>query len=68
MLFQTGGRDSGSPVSGIARLEPPIREAYRLYAAESAFESRVVPDLGHVYTPEMWERTVDWLARHLAAP
>ena len=68
ILFQTGGRDSGSPVSGIARLEPPIREAYRLYAAESAFESRVVPDLGHVYTPEMWERTVDWLARHLAAP
>ena len=65
MLFQTGGRDSGSPASGIARLEPPLREAYRLYAAESAFESRVHPDLGHVYTPEMWERTQAWFARHL---
>lgn len=65
MLFQTGGRDSGSPASGIARLEPPLREAYRLYGAESAFESRLYPDLGHVYTPEMWERTQAWLSRHL---
>jgi dienelactone hydrolase len=65
MLFMTGGKDSGSPASGIARLEPPIREAYRLYGAESAFESRLYPDLGHVYTPEMWDRTQAWLARHL---
>jgi len=65
MLFQTGGRDSGSPVVGIERLEPTIREAYRLHGAESAFESRVLPDLGHVYTPEMWEHTVAWLSRHL---
>jgi dienelactone hydrolase len=65
LLFMTGGKDSGSPASGIARLEPPIREAYRLYGADSSFESRLYPDLGHVYTPEMWERTQAWLARHL---
>ncbi|MFM8878323.1 MAG: alpha/beta hydrolase family protein [Verrucomicrobiota bacterium] len=65
MLFMTGGKDSGSPVSGIARLEPPIREAYRLYGAEASFESRLYPELGHVYTPEMWERTQAWLERYL---
>ena len=65
LLFMTGGKDSGSPASGIARLEPPISEAYRLYGADSSFESRLYPDLGHVYTPEMWERTQAWLARHL---
>jgi hypothetical protein len=51
---------------GIERLEPTIRQVYRLHGAESAFESRVFPELGHVYTPEMWERTVAWLSRHLA--
>ena len=65
LLFMTGGKDSGSPASGIARLEPPIREAYRLYGADAAFESRLYPDLGHVYTPEMWDRTQAWLGRHL---
>lgn len=65
VLFQTGDRDGGSPVDGIHAIEDAVRPAYRLYGSEAAFQSIVYPGLGHVYTPQMWARTLEWLDAHL---
>jgi dienelactone hydrolase len=65
ILFQTGGNDGGSPVSGIEVIDRVARKVYALYGEQSAFDNRVYPGLGHVYTPEMWQETLAWLERHL---
>ena len=65
ILFQTGDQDKGSPVDGIRAIEAAVRPAYRLYQSDEAFQNIVYPGLAHVYTPEMWRRTLDWLDNHL---
>jgi dienelactone hydrolase len=65
MLFQTGDQDFGSPVDGIREIEAAARKIYRLYRADRKFENIIYPGLGHVYTPEMWSRTLAWLDREL---
>jgi dienelactone hydrolase len=65
LLFQTGDQDFGSPVDGIREIEPVVARVYGLYRAEKNFQSIIYPGLGHVYTPEMWDRTVQWLDRYL---
>src|ERR1035438_10576765 len=42
-------------------------DLYRLYGREDAFQSLIYPGLGHVYTPEMWEKTLAWMDEHLGA-
>lgn len=61
LLFQSGETDAGSPVEGIRTIEGVVRKAYQLYERDSEFESRIYPGVGHVYLPEMWERTLRWL-------
>ena len=61
MLFMTGDQDYGSPVEGIEIIENRARPAWRLYGREADFQSIIYPGLGHVYLPEMWEKTVDFL-------
>jgi len=68
ILFQTGDRDAGSPVDGIHAIEATVRSAYRLYGREDDYQSLVYPGLGHVYTPEMWAKTLGWLDAHLRPP
>ncbi len=65
VLFQTGDQDGGSPVDGIHAIETAVRPFYGLYAREQNFQSIIYPGLGHVYTPEMWQRTLDWLEQHV---
>ncbi len=65
VLFMTGDQDQGSPVDGIHAIEAAVRPAYRLYGQEPAFQSLVFPGLGHVYTPEMWGKTLAWMEQHL---
>ena len=65
ILFQTGDRDAGSPVDGIHAIEAAVRPVYRLYGREGDFQSLVYPGLGHVYTPEMWKRTLAWMDQNL---
>lgn len=67
VLFQTGDRDGGSPVDGIRAIEAAVRPVYRLYGKEDEFQNLVYPGLGHVYTPAMWARTLEWMERHLGA-
>jgi dienelactone hydrolase len=65
VLFQTGDRDGGSPVDGIRAIEAAVRPVYRLYGSDDAFQNLVYPGLAHVYTPEMWARTLAWMDGHL---
>jgi dienelactone hydrolase len=65
ILFQTGDRDGGSPVDGIHAIESAVRPVYALYGREDDFQSLVYPGLGHVYTPQMWGRTLAWMDAHL---
>jgi dienelactone hydrolase len=68
VLFQTGDIDGGSPVDGLHAIEAAVRPVYRLYGREDAFRNLIYPGLAHVYTPEMWARTLAWLDEHLGAP
>jgi dienelactone hydrolase len=65
VLFQTGDQDAGSPVDGIRDIESAVRPAYRLYGRESDFQNVIYPGLGHVYTAEMWAKTLAWMDDHL---
>ena len=65
VLFLTGGADAGSPADGIRKIEEAVRPAYRIYGRAEAFQSVVYPGLGHVYTPEMWAKTLAWMDEQL---
>ena len=67
MLFQTGDQDGGSPVGGVRRIGESVARVYALHGAAAAlgFENIIYPGVGHVYLPEMWEKTVQWLGRWL---
>lgn len=65
MLFQTGDQDAGSPVAGIRAIDAAVRPLYRRLGQENAFQNKVYPGVGHVYTPAMWQETLAWLAREL---
>jgi dienelactone hydrolase len=60
-LFMNGNQDGGSPPDGIHAIEKSVLPAYRLYGNENDFQSIVYPGQGHVYTPEMWARTLEWM-------
>jgi dienelactone hydrolase len=66
VLFQTGDQDGGSPVDGIHAIEAAVRPVYGLYGKADDFQSIVYPGLGHVYTKEMWARTLAWMDERLA--
>jgi len=66
-LFMNGDQDAGSPPDGIHAIESVVRDAYRLYHKEDAFESVVYPGQGHVYTPPMWHATLAWFDKQLKA-
>lgn len=65
VLLMNGDQDIGSPVDGIRAIESVVRRAYALYDKEREFESVVYPGLGHVYTPEMWAKTLLWMDARL---
>lgn len=65
VLFLTGDQDGGSPVAGIRKLETIVGAIYRLHGVPERFESRIYEGLGHVYTPDMWQRMLAWLDRHV---
>jgi dienelactone hydrolase len=65
ILFMTGDEDIGSPVSGIHKIEGMVKPVYKLYNQESAFESIIYPHTGHVYTPDMWSKMLQWMKERL---
>ena len=65
LLCLTGGKDDGSPAAGIQRIEAAVRPIWRLTGRDGGFESVIYPELGHVYTPEMWRRMLAWFDSEL---
>lgn len=67
MLFMTGEQDDGSPALGVRHIGETMQRIYALHgpAYEPAFESALYPGIGHVYLPEMWENTMQWMERWL---
>jgi dipeptidyl aminopeptidase/acylaminoacyl peptidase len=65
VLFLDGDQDGTSPVDGIHVIEAAVRPVFRLYGKENEFESIVYASQGHVYTKEMWTKTLDWMDKYL---
>jgi dienelactone hydrolase len=65
VLFLDGDQDGTSPVDGIHEIENAVRPVYRLYDKEDDFQSIVYHGQGHLYTPEMWAKTLAWLDEKL---
>jgi dienelactone hydrolase len=65
VLLMNGDQDAGSPVDGIRAIESVVRRAYALYGKAGGFQSVVYPGQGHVYTPEMWAKTLNWMDARL---
>jgi dienelactone hydrolase len=65
VLFLDGDQDGTSPVDGIHAIEAAVRPAYRLYGKEDSFQSFVYAGQGHLYTQEMWLKTLAWLNEQL---
>ena len=67
MLFQTGDQDSGSPAVGVKKINAAVEPIYTLHGAEGEgrFSSILYPGVGHVYLPQMWEKTTAWFDAHL---
>lgn len=65
MLFMTGDKDGGSPVSGVRLIGQKLSGLYGVLGKRESFENVIFPDAGHVYLPEMWEKTVNWFGMHL---
>ncbi|MEY4940119.1 MAG: hypothetical protein RIQ93_1854 [Verrucomicrobiota bacterium] len=67
LLFMTGDLDAGSPVAGVKKLGELVGPVYARYgdAPKGRFENTIYPGLGHVYTPEMWEKMEAWFGKYL---
>lgn len=65
MLFMTGDQDGGSPIEGVNHLGEIVEQVYALHGddAKQRFENAIYPGIGHVYLPEMWEKTLKWMDR-----
>ena len=60
-----GDLDSGSPIDEVRRGLPVSARAYESVHAEQNFSYFIQEQTGHVLSPEMWQRTRDWLKLHL---
>jgi dienelactone hydrolase len=67
-LFMNGDQDGGSPVDGIRAIEKAVLPAYRLYGKESDCQSFIYAGQGHVYTAEMWAKSLKWMEGKLKGP
>lgn len=70
MLFMTGDQDGGSPIEGVKHLGEIVSQVYALHGddAKQRFENTIYPGVGHVYLPEMWEKTLKWMDRWVKRP
>lgn len=64
-LTLSGGRDAGSPVSGVRTINEFQERLYGLFGQPKRYRGIVYDEVGHAYTPEMWRETTDFLRAHL---
>lgn len=60
-----GELDDGSPIEQAKAGVDRIRAAYASANAGDQFSAFVQPNTGHVLSPEMWQRSRDFFAKHL---
>ncbi len=65
VLFMNGDQDGGSPVDGIHAIEQQVQAIYGLYGKKAECQSIIYPGQGHVYTREMWDKTLAWMTEQL---
>ncbi|RLS30554.1 MAG: hypothetical protein DWH79_10500 [Planctomycetota bacterium] len=65
LLLNFGETDSGSPIAEVREGVEKIAAAYAAAGTPEHFEAFIEPDTGHVLSARMWEKTREWLARHL---
>lgn len=63
MIFMTGDQDGGSPVEGVKHIGNIVGRLYALHGFDERFENVIYPNVGHVYLPEMWQRTMAWMEK-----
>jgi len=64
-LTLTGDRDGGSPADGVRIINGYQEYLYKLYGKPENFSGLLYKGVGHQYTPQMWEETLNWLRKHL---
>jgi len=64
--FNFGELDGGSPIDEVRAGIQVIEQAYASMHAEDRFSSYIELGSGHVLSDEMWRRTKEWFAKHLA--
>lgn len=67
LLTQTGDRDTGSPLSGVEKINSFVRRVYELYGKGERFRGLVYRGVGHEYTAQMWRETLEWFDLWLKA-
>jgi dienelactone hydrolase len=60
LMCLNGAKDSGSPASGIHKIEDAVKPVWRLLESDWAFRSDLYPGVGHEYTRDMWAKTLAW--------
>jgi hypothetical protein len=65
LLTLTGDKDAGSPVDGVRLINAFQEYLYKLYEKPENFQGLIYNRIGHEYTPEMWQETLNWLKKHL---
>jgi cephalosporin-C deacetylase-like acetyl esterase len=64
-LVLVGDSDPLSPPDGLPIITDFTRAVYRLYGAESHFQPHIYAGLDHVYTLEMFDTLLEFLAQNL---
>jgi hypothetical protein len=61
----TGHQHPASPVAGIHHTTEIAHAINAHYNNPKAISSIVYPHTGHVYTPDMWKRMLEWMKNEL---
>jgi dienelactone hydrolase len=65
LLTLTGDKDAGSPSDGVRLINAFQEYLYKLYEKPENFRGLLYKSVGHEYTPEMWQETLNWLKKNL---
>ncbi|CEK15465.1 alpha/beta hydrolase family protein [Chthonomonas calidirosea] len=65
LLLLNGELDRSTPVSGVEAINAAVEPIYALYEQPANYRSLVYPNIGHEWTPAMWEELFQWLEMHL---
>ncbi|MBO8132917.1 alpha/beta fold hydrolase [Dickeya fangzhongdai] len=68
MLFFNGGKDTLFPQQAVQAAYDRMHQVWQSQHADERLETRIWPELGHVFYQEQQEAVFQWLDRWLASP